>query len=83
MTNTNATNFRKNIFEYLNQAIVYNDVININTKNGNAVVLSEEEYSGLIETLYLMSHTKTAKEILEAMKEDTKNCTVYDASEEW
>ena len=40
MTNTNATNFRKNIFEYLNQAVEYNDVINVTTKNGNAVVLS-------------------------------------------
>ena len=36
MTNTNATNFRKNIFEYLNQAVEYNDVINVTTKNGNA-----------------------------------------------
>ena len=55
MTNTNATNFRKNIFEYLNQAVMYNDVININTKNGNAIVMSEEDYNALMETLYLTS----------------------------
>ena len=55
MTNTNATNFRQNLFEYLNQAILYNDVVNVNTKNGNAVDISEEEYNGLLESLYLLS----------------------------
>ncbi len=54
MTNTNATNFRQNAFEYLNLAIDFNDVINVSTKKGNAVVISEEEYNGLLETLYLL-----------------------------
>ena len=38
MTNTNATNFRKNLFEYLNLAIDFNDIINVNTKKGNVVI---------------------------------------------
>lgn len=83
MINTNATNFRKNVFDYLNQAVLHNDVININTKNGNAIVISEEDYNGLVETLYLMSHPKTAEEILEAMEESPSNGSVYDPEEEW
>lgn len=83
MTNTNATNFRQNVFDYLNQAVIHNDVINVNTKNGNAVLISEEDYNALIETLYLMSHSKTKNEILEAMKEDKSECSVYNPSEEW
>lgn len=83
MTNTNATNFRNNAFDYLNQAVLYNDIININTKNGNAVILSEEDYNGLIETLYILSHRKTAQEILLSMKEDINNGSVYDPTEEW
>ena len=55
MTNTNVTNFRQNAFEYFNLAVEYNDVITVNTKNGNAVVMSEEDYNGLMETLYLLS----------------------------
>ncbi|MBC3803343.1 type II toxin-antitoxin system Phd/YefM family antitoxin [Acetobacterium fimetarium] len=55
MTNTNATNLRKNLFEYLNSAIDFNDVINVNTKKGNAVIISEAEYNSLVETLYLTS----------------------------
>ncbi len=83
MININTTNFQKNIMDYLNQAVIYKDVININTQNGNAIIMSEEEYSGLMETLYLMSHSKTADEILEAMRENRENCKEYDPAEEW
>ena len=83
MTNTNATNFRQNAFNYLNQAVLYNDIINVNTKNGNAIILSEEDYKGIMETLYLLSHSKTATEILSAMKENKEDGTVYDPAEEW
>ena len=33
MTNTNATNLRKNLFDYLNSVIEFNDIINVNTKD--------------------------------------------------
>ena len=78
MTNTNATKFRQNSFEYLNQAIMYNDVININTKNGNAIVISEEEYNGLLETLYLLSHPRTKEEISEGMNTPLSDCIPED-----
>lgn len=78
MTNTNATNFRKNIFEYLNQAVEYNDVINVTTKNGNAVVLSESDYNSLLETVYLMSHPATRDTILEGMEEELEDCVPLD-----
>ena len=55
MININITNFRKDIYELLEQTIKYNEPINISTKNGNAVVLSEEDYNSLIETLYIES----------------------------
>lgn len=39
MTNTNATNLRNNLFTYLDSAIEYNDIINVNTKKGNVVII--------------------------------------------
>ena len=45
MLNTNITNFRKNIFSLLEQTIKYNEPVNISTKAGNAVIISEEDYS--------------------------------------
>ena len=47
MLNTNATNLRKDLFNYLDLAIEFNDVINVNTKKGNVIMLSEQEYNGL------------------------------------
>lgn len=83
MTNTNITNFRKNIFEYIEQAIECGDVININTKNGNAVVMSEQDYRNLMETLYINSVPKLADEIKAAAEQPLEECSVYDENEEW
>ena len=64
MTNTNITNFRKNIYELLETTIKYNKPINISTKNGNAVVISEKDYNNLIETLYISSVPGLKDEII-------------------
>uniref|UniRef100_UPI003FF091F6 type II toxin-antitoxin system Phd/YefM family antitoxin n=1 Tax=Candidatus Fimivicinus sp. TaxID=3056640 RepID=UPI003FF091F6 len=69
MTNTNITNLRKNLFEYIDQAITYNDVINVNTKKGNAVIMSEEEYNGLMETLHILAVPGLTESIVESAKE--------------
>ena len=42
MININVTNFRKNIYELLEQTVKFNEPVNVTTKDGNAVVLSEE-----------------------------------------
>lgn len=65
MTNVNVTSFRKDIYKLLDNAIKYNEPINVSTKNGNAVILSEEEYNNLIETLYIESIPNLKKEIVE------------------
>ncbi len=78
MTNTNITNFRQNIFDYINQAIEYNDIINVNTKNGNAVILSESDYNSLLETLYLSSDSRVKQEILEAKNSPLSDCVPAD-----
>ena len=55
MRNVNISNFKKDIFVYINQTIEYNEPINISAENGNVVVMSEEEYNGMVETMYLLS----------------------------
>lgn len=75
MTTTTITNFRQNLFEYVKSAIEYNDVIDITTKDGNAVVMSKDEYDGLMETLYLLSRPKTAEEILSSRSEPKEDYT--------
>ena len=58
MTNTNVTALRKDLFSMLSNTIKYNETINVNTKDGNAVILSEEEYNGMKATLELSSNKK-------------------------
>lgn len=67
MITLSVTNFRKNIYNVLSQTIKFNEPININTKEGNAVILSEEDYNGLIESLYLSSIPKLKESIVEGL----------------
>lgn len=83
MTNTTITNFRKNVFAYVNQVIAYNNPVNIATKEGNAVVISEEEYNGMLATLELMREPGLVERIQAGRREPLESCTVYDPDEEW
>lgn len=74
MINTNATNFRRNIYGMLEQTIKYNEPVNVSTKDGNAVVMSEEEYNSIMETLYLSSMPATRQEIIEGLQTDVEDC---------
>ena len=82
MTNINITNFRKDIYELLEQTIKYNEIINVTTKNGNAIVISEEDYNNLIETLYISSIPGLKQDIMEGMKETIEEC-VDENEVEW
>ena len=82
MLNTNITNFRRNIFNYLEQTIKYNEPVNISTKAGNAVVISEEDYNGLIETVYLSSIPEQREKIIEGLHTPLDKC-LQETEVEW
>lgn len=65
MTTTTITNFRKNIFSLVETAVRFNEPIHITSKSGNAVMLSEDEYRGLIETVNLSSVPGMKAKLLE------------------
>jgi len=74
MLRKSVTSFRKDIFNILEQAIKYNEPVNISTKDGNAVVISEDEYNSIIETLYLLSMPEVKKSIVDGLKTPTSEC---------
>lgn len=82
MLNTNITNFRKNIFSLLEQTIKFNEPVNISTKDGNAVIISEEDYNSLIETLYLSSVPEVKAQIVEGLKTPIEDC-LPESEVEW
>ena len=82
MLNINITNFRKEIYELIKRTIKYNEPINISTKDGNVVLMSEADYNGLIETLYLVN-TNGIKDKLIKGKETSKEDCVSEKEVEW
>lgn len=78
MLNTNITNFRKNIFSMLEQTIKFNEPVNISTKDGNAVIISEEDYNSLMETLYLSSIPVMKEKIIEGLQTSLDECLPED-----
>ena len=78
MTTTNITNFRKNAFNYVEQTIKYNEPLNISTKAGNAVVLSEEDNRCMIDTLNLMSDPEMKSKLLDGMATPLSECVSED-----
>ena len=69
MNNVHATNFYGDAMKYVEQAVLLNQPVNIVTEKGNAVLLSEEEYRGIQETLYLTSIPGMEKKLLDAKNE--------------
>ena len=82
MISTNITAFRKNVFSMLEQTIQYNEPLNISTKAGNAVVLSEADYQGMMETLYLVSQPGMRELLLEGKNTPLSEC-LPESEVEW
>ena len=78
MTTMNITNARSNFFELADRVVKLNDRINVTTKNGSFVMMSEEEYNGLMETLYLYSIPGMKESIVEGMKTPLDECVEID-----
>lgn len=74
MSTLNSINFKNHVLEVLDDTIKSNTPTFINTQSGNAVLLSEEEYHGLLETLYLLSHPATREKLLSAKASPLSEC---------
>ena len=62
----NATQCRKDLFSILDVAISTDERYIVTTKKGNAVIISEEAYNSLVETIYLLSDPTILDDIEEA-----------------
>ena len=71
MVNLNISNARTELYKLASSCIKYNDVINISTKEGNVILLSEDDYKSLIESLYLAGVKGVYDDIEEVVKTPT------------
>ena len=74
MQNTNITTARAELFKLASSCIKYNNVININTKEGNVIMMSEEDYNNIMESLYLAGIPGMYESIEEGVSTPVEEC---------
>lgn len=81
MTSISATEARNNLYNLISEVNSSSEPITITNKRGkNAVLISEDDWNALQETLYLNSIPGMADSIINADFTDAKE---YDPDEEW
>ena len=83
MSITNISVLRKNLFNTFDNVIDYNDSVTVSTKKGNAVIVSEEDYNAMLETIFLVSQKGLLRKIKEGEKEDISKMSTFNPNEEW
>jgi antitoxin YefM len=79
---TNITNARKDLYKLAEMVIENGAEIHINTKNGNVIMISEDEYRSLLETLHLSSNETYKKSIIDGL-ETTYEQTIAEDKVKW
>ena len=84
MTAINATAARRNLYQLISEVNENRrPVIMMNTRGKNAVLLSEEDWNAVQETLYLNAIPGMTASILAADHEPLDTCATYDPDEAW
>ena len=74
MTTITATEARKLLYKLLDEVADSHEPIQITGKRGNAVLLAEDDWRAVQETLYLLSVPGMRESIIEGMKTPVEEC---------
>ena len=69
MTTLNVTEARANLYKLIDDTTVSHGPVVITGKRGNAVLLAEDDWNAINETLHLLSVPGMRESILEGMQE--------------
>lgn len=84
MTSISITKARANLYQTVLEVNESSQPITITNNRGkNAVLIGEEDWKAIQETLYLNSIPGLSQSILASKEEDLSECTSYDPNEEW
>ena len=84
MQTISITQARTNLYQTVANVNEYSQPVMItNNKGKNAVLISEDDWRAIQETIYLNSIPGLAESILEGKSEPLSECTTYDPDEEW
>ena len=82
MSIINITNARKDLYNLVETVSLYHEPALIVGKRANAVLISEDDWSAIQETLYLDSIPDMTESILGGVKESIENC-ISEEMVEW
>ncbi len=74
MTTLNATEARSKLYKLIDEAAQSHSPVVITGKRGNAVLIAEEDWNAINETLYLLSVPGMRESIREGMESSLENC---------
>ena len=75
MKNINITQARTNLFSLVDETHETHEPIHITGKRANAVLVSEEDWNSLQETIYISSLPGVKESIVKGRKESLDKCT--------
>ena len=75
MTILNATEARSKLYNLIDETASSHQPIVITGKRGNAVLISEEDWNAISETLFLVSIPGMRKSIKEGLATDLNECS--------
>lgn len=81
MSTINITNARKDLYNLVESVCLYHEPALIVGKKANAVLISEEDWSAIQETLYLDSIPEMTQSILAGAGEPIADCVSEDQVE--
>lgn len=74
-TTLTASDARANLYRLIDQAAESHEPVLIAGKRGNAILLSEEDWAAIQETLHLLSVPGMRESIIEGMSEPVDSCS--------
>lgn len=84
MTAISITKARENLYQTVSDVNEYSRPITITNNRGkNAVLIAEDDWIAIQETLYLSSIPGMIESILVSREESFSECTTYNPDEEW
>jgi antitoxin YefM len=74
MSTITATQARSNLYRVIDDVAESHEPILITSKRNNAVLISEQDWASIQETLYLLSISGMRESIVEGMQTDIADC---------
>lgn len=74
MTTINVTKARPELYKLLEQVAAGREPIRLHSKSGTAMLIAEDDWRSIQETLHLLSIPKMRESIIEGLKTPVEEC---------